>query len=84
MPDLSSFSPLVDWIESHEKTVDLLKWVALLLVAWAVGLFKFLRQKFRLPIATIEEQTISEDPCDMKPPVTSVPSPPPAQEIRQP
>ncbi len=57
MPDLSSLAPLVDWIESHEKTVDLLKWLALLLVAWAVGLFKFLRQKFRLPIATIEEHT---------------------------
>ena len=57
MPDLSLFSPVVDWIESHEKTVDLLKWIALLLVAWAVGLFKYLRQKLRQPFATIEEHT---------------------------
>lgn len=55
MPDFSLLAPLIDWIESHEKTVDLLKWIAILLVAWAVGLFKFLRQKFRQPFATIEE-----------------------------
>jgi hypothetical protein len=57
MPDLSFLAPAIDWIESHEKTVDLLKWAALLLVAWAVGLFKFTRQKLRRPTATLEEVT---------------------------
>jgi hypothetical protein len=57
MPDVTFLDRLVDWIESHEKTVDLLKWLVLLLVAWAVGLFKWIRQKLRQPIATLQEET---------------------------
>ncbi len=57
MPDLSLLTPAFDWIESHEKTVDLLKWGVLLLIAWAAGLFKYLRQKLRQPIAKIEVGT---------------------------
>lgn len=57
MPDLSFIVPVIDWIESHEKTVNLLKWVALLIVAWIAGLFRYIRQKLRQPSSTIEEAT---------------------------
>ncbi|MGC4076600.1 MAG: hypothetical protein QM702_06110 [Rubrivivax sp.] len=57
MPDLSFMLPVFDWIERHEKTVDLLKWAVLLAIAWAVGVFKFIRQKMRQPVASIEELT---------------------------
>lgn len=54
VPDLSYFEQVFDWIESHEKTVDLLKWATVLLLAWAVGIFKFIRQRLRQPVASIE------------------------------
>ena len=57
MPDISLLSQIPDWIESHGKTVDLLKWALLLLLAWAVGAFKYLRQKLRQPIPLLEEVT---------------------------
>lgn len=57
MPDIPSIESVIEWIESHEKTVDLLKWIALLLVAWVAGAFRFLRNNLRRPSATIEEVT---------------------------
>ena len=57
MIDLSPLLEVPEWIESHEKTVDVLKWAALLAIAWAVGIFKYIRRKFRQPIPTFEEFT---------------------------
>jgi hypothetical protein len=57
LADLPSLESIIEWIESHEKTVDLLKWVALMLLAWITGAFRFLRNKLRRPSATIEELT---------------------------
>lgn len=33
----------IDWIESHDHTVELIKWSILILVAWAAGLFRLIR-----------------------------------------
>lgn len=57
MIDPVSLKVTAEWIESHEKTVDLLKWIVVLMAAWAVGALKYLRQKFRRPIPTYEEFT---------------------------
>jgi hypothetical protein len=57
MSFLSQFQEITEWIESHEKTVDLLKWMALGLAAWALGLFRYFRVRFRQPIATFEPFT---------------------------
>lgn len=55
--DIPNLSVVIDWIESHEKTVDLLKWLVVLFLAWVAGAFRFLRAKFRKPSATLEETT---------------------------
>lgn len=34
----------MSWLESHPVTVDLIKWILLILGAWAVGVFKILRR----------------------------------------
>ncbi len=52
LPDISA---ITDWIEAHGKTVDILKWLILLLVAWGTGLFRFIHSKLRTPRATIDE-----------------------------
>lgn len=52
MPDLSS---LTQWIETHQATVDLLKWLALLVIAWAAGLFRYLRDFTRTPRISVSE-----------------------------
>jgi hypothetical protein len=57
VPNFPSLEVIVSWIESHEKTVELLKWLAVLFVAWITGIFRFLRNKLRRPIATLEEIT---------------------------
>jgi hypothetical protein len=46
---------LVAWIEAHQTTVDLLKGVALVLVAWASGLFAYLRRFRRKPMLEIAD-----------------------------
>ena len=46
-------STLIDWIENHKTTVDLLKWIGLLVAAWAAGLFGYLRGLARKPRAEI-------------------------------
>lgn len=54
MFDLSS---VIDWIENHERTVDLLKWIAALFAAWSVGIFRYLRRMFKLPSSDIVPNT---------------------------
>ncbi len=57
MNEFFNFSAVFDWIEEHEKTVDLLKWIALLFTAWATGLFKLIRNKVRSPSIEIDSLT---------------------------
>jgi len=37
------------WIEAHPTTIDLLKWLIVGLLAWALGVFRFLRAKLKRP-----------------------------------
>ena len=53
-------SNLTTWIEDHGNTVDLLKWVAILIAAWLLGAFKYLKAKFRRATATLN---VSESRC---------------------
>jgi hypothetical protein len=48
---------VITWIEEHDKTVDLLKWVLLLVLAWATGLFRYLRNLARKPRARLSSLT---------------------------
>ena len=53
----SVLATLVGWIEDHATTVDLMKWVVVGLIAWALGVFRFLRAKLRRPKLEIESFT---------------------------
>jgi hypothetical protein len=53
----SVLATLVGWIEDHATTVDLLKWVVVGLIAWALGVFRFLRAKLRRPKLEIQSFT---------------------------
>ena len=48
---------LVEWIEAHATTVGLVKWVVVGLLAWALGVFRFLRAKLKRPTLEIESFT---------------------------
>jgi hypothetical protein len=50
-------SDVLNWIEHHGQTVDLIKWLLLIAVAWVVGLFKFLRRRLKSPTLEIETLT---------------------------
>ena len=53
-------SLLVDvpqWIEGHSTTVDLLKWTIVGLLAWILGVFRYLRAKLKRPKLEIESMT---------------------------
>lgn len=50
-------SPIVIWIEGHETTVDLLKWILLLIAAWLSGLFRFIRSLSRQPKVRVDSVT---------------------------
>ena len=52
-----------EWIESHEKPVDLLKWVAAGLLAWSLGVVRYIRMKLKRPTIEIELFT-SRCTCD--------------------
>lgn len=54
MPDLTS---LTQWIEGHPTTVDLFKWVLVLLVAWLAGVFKYFRTLTRTPRLSVSPVT---------------------------
>lgn len=53
----SALSDLIEWIEAHAATVDLLKWIIVGLLAWALGAFRFMREKLRRPKLEIESLT---------------------------
>jgi hypothetical protein len=53
----SILAELVGWIEAHGTTVDLLKWALVGLLAWALGVFRFLRTKLKRPKLEIESFT---------------------------
>src|SRR3546814_12038980 len=53
----SSLIDLAGWIEAHATTVGLLKWVIVGLLAWALGVFRFLRAKLKRPKLEIESFT---------------------------
>lgn len=53
----SILAHLVEWIEAHDATVDLLKWAMVGLLAWALGIFRFLRAKLKAPKLEIESFT---------------------------
>ena len=55
MVSIQMFAVVADWIEDHEVTVSLVKGVAVVLLAWASGLFAYFRRyrlKPRLEIAS--------------------------------
>lgn len=54
---LSIVPDLVVWIENHGTTVDLLKWAIVGLLAWALGVFHFVRAKLKRPKLEIESFT---------------------------
>jgi hypothetical protein len=53
----SVLATLVGWIEDHSTTVDLMKWVVVGLIAWVLGVFRFLRAKLKRPKLEIESFT---------------------------
>lgn len=55
--DLAAIQTIVEWIETHQATVDLLKWVALGVLAWLTGGFRYIRNLLRQPTATFEDST---------------------------
>lgn len=54
MPD---FANLINWIEAHGTTVDLIKWLIVGLLAWLLGAFRFLHTKLKRPSLEIESFT---------------------------
>lgn len=53
----SALTDFSAWIEAHATTVDLLKWFLVGLLAWALGVFRFLRAKLKRPRLEIESFT---------------------------
>jgi hypothetical protein len=53
MVDFSAVQAVVQWIEGHATTVDLIKWALVLVVAWLLGGFRFVRQRMRPPKALL-------------------------------
>ena len=51
IPDI--LGPVVDWIEGHEHTIDLTKWIAVGLAAWALGVFRAVREWTRRPSISV-------------------------------
>jgi hypothetical protein len=52
--DFNYIGAMVQWIESHEHTVDLLKWIAVGSVAWLLGIFRAIREWARRPSIAVE------------------------------
>ena len=50
-------SNLVEWIEAHATTIDVLKWIVVGLLAWVLGVFRFIRTKLKRPKLEIESFT---------------------------
>lgn len=49
-------SAAIDWIEAHEHTVDLLKWIVAGIVAWALGVFRAIRAWASRPSISVGEK----------------------------
>jgi hypothetical protein len=47
------YSSLLDWLEAHPVVVDLLKWIAVGVLAWFGGAFGYLRRRFRRPLVEV-------------------------------
>jgi hypothetical protein len=46
-------NPTISWIEAHEHTVELLKWLTVGLIAWSLGIFRVLREWTSRPSISI-------------------------------
>lgn len=53
-PELLTAS--IDWIEAHEHSVDLLKWIAAAIAAWALGVFRAIRAWTLRPSISITDK----------------------------
>lgn len=53
----SLLADLPQWLEDHGTTVDLLKWITVGLIAWVLGVFRYLRAKLKRPKLEIESLT---------------------------
>lgn len=51
--DYDFLGATVQWIEDHEHTVDLLKWVVAGFIAWMLGIFQAIREWVRRPSISI-------------------------------
>ena len=54
---MEQLSNLVNWIELHGTTVDLIQWLFIGLLAWVMGAFRFLYAKLKRPTLEIESFT---------------------------
>lgn len=54
MPEITE---LLTWIESHGTTVDLIKWLVVGILAWLLGVFRFLHTRLKRPSLEIESFT---------------------------
>jgi hypothetical protein len=54
---LSVFSSASGWIEAHGTTVGLLKWAVVGLLAWGLGVFRYLKARLKRPQLEIESFT---------------------------
>ena len=50
---IMDIKPFINWIESHPITVDLVKWIAIIVIAWATGVFRFISSFIKKPIIEI-------------------------------
>lgn len=57
MISLSELTDISSWIEAHATTVGLLKWAIVGVLAWTLGVFRFLRAKLKRPKLEIESFT---------------------------
>lgn len=53
----SFLTELPQWVEAHSTTVDLVKWILVGIVAWLLGVFRYLRAKLKRPKLEIESLT---------------------------
>ena len=52
-----ALSNLVEWIEAHATTIDVLKWIMVGLLAWVLGVFRFIKTKLKRPKLEVEAFT---------------------------
>jgi len=44
---------VIKWVEAHPNSIDILKWVALLILAWVAGLFGWVKKLTKKPSSSI-------------------------------